>query len=73
MAKKKLPSKQYIAIDDATERVICVGTLKDIAEAIEQFSETEDWTADDIDCSVEVYELGEKMAFGVNTKIEIYF
>ena len=70
---KKAPATTYIAINDGREEVIHIGSLDQIAEAITDYCEAEGWDASEAEDFIVVYELGEKMAFGVNTKIEIYF
>lgn len=65
MAKKKLPVKQFIAIDNYREAVICIGTLDEVIEAIEEHADYEGYAQDELETSVKLYELGPEKAYSV--------
>lgn len=63
MAKKKTPSaaakKQFIAIDNSEDLVISKGCLEDVRQVLDSYVQEEDYSIDDIDEYIEVYELAE--------------
>lgn len=65
MAKKKLPVKQFIAVDNYHDAVICIGTLDKVIEAIEGHVDYEDYAQDEVKSIIKLYELGEEKAFSV--------
>lgn len=74
MAKKKVVSgSTYIAVADCNDTVVHIGSLDQIAEAITDYCDAEGWDAEEAESSISVYELGERVTFGANTKLEIYF
>lgn len=75
MAKKKqeVQATKYIAFDSQNDTVIHVGSLDQVAEAVTDHCGAEGWDPEDIEDYVVIYELGEKVTYGVETKVEIYF
>lgn len=72
MAKKKIPSKQFIAIDNYRDAVICIGTLDEVIEAIEEHADYEDYAQDEVEASIKLYELGPEKSYSVYPgKLEI--
>ena len=73
MAKKKsIPEKQYIAIDGYRDEVICIGTLKKVADGIEEHIAFEDYAQDEVEVSIKIYELGAEKTYSVYPgKLEI--
>lgn len=65
MAKKKLPVKQFIAIDNYQDAVVCIGTLDEVIEAIEEHADYEGYAQDEVESSIKLYELGEEKTFSV--------
>jgi hypothetical protein len=74
MTKKKKPTVQkFIAIDNGDDRIIDIGTLNEIKEAIEDHTETYDYDESDVASYIEVYELGKKMEIQAMPKgLEVY-
>jgi len=73
MATKKTPPPQFIAINENDESILTIGTLDDVKQAIQDYCEFEDCDGDDLDSEVTVYELGKKVSFSAERKIEIHF
>jgi len=74
MAKKKAsaPKQQFIAIDNYRDEVVCIGTLDEVTEAIEEYINYEDYTQDEAEVNVILYELGEQKTYSVYPgKLEI--
>lgn len=67
MSKKKTTNeKQYIGFDDYNEVIIWIGTLKDVAEAVETHVHVQELTLDEAESNVHIYELGQKK------RLEVY-
>lgn len=74
MSKKKTtaPEKQYIGFDDYNEVIIWIGTLKDVAEAVETYVHVQELTLDEVESNVHIYELGPKKGMEIYPgKLEI--
>ena len=71
--KQEVKPQRYIAINEDYDELIHIGSLDQVGEAIVDYCSDNNIDADDIDNTIKIYELGREMAFGVETKLEIYF
>ena len=75
MAKKKQEGKpqRYIAVSDACDDIIHIGSLDQIKEAIEEYCFDHDIDESDVDDLIKVYQLGEEVGFSTEQRVQIYF
>ena len=75
--KKKTASKPlpplYIALSSDRDEVIASGIKEHVLDSIKSYCESEGMDEDDIQSSIEIYELGKQIEFQVETQLEVYF